>query len=108
MLTLKESIRVAAYLDGDGISLPWDQTAPFRDVYLGSFSENVNELNIAKFKDKTISSLTMKRLNDKNYIVTINVSSSRKAVKGNILNCDVPIHHIQDIMNKTLEVQCDY
>lgn len=91
---LNESVRVAAYLDGDGISLPWEHTAPFRNIILGSFSEDVNEKNIARFRGKTISSLTMKRLYDKDYFVTINVFSAGKAVKGNILRCDVPIHHI--------------
>jgi hypothetical protein len=104
---LNESVMVAASLDGDGISLPWQHTAPFRDVFLGDFSEEVNGMNVAYFKDKTISSITAQRLYDKNYYVTINVFSARKAVKHNILNCDVPIHRIEEIRNRTLEINCD-
>lgn len=105
--TLNESIIVAAYLDGDGMSEPGTNTAPFRNVYLARFNQEVNSMRVAQFKGKRVSGKDINRLSDKNYYVTINVFSARKAVNNNILKCDVPIERIENIKNKILEVHCD-
>ena len=104
---LNESIMVSANLDGDGEPEPAVNTAPFRDVYLAGYIEEVNDINVAHFKGERVSARKMSRLFDKNYYVTINVFSARKAVKNNILNCDVPIERIENIKNKTLYVHCE-
>lgn len=52
---LNESIMVAAYLDGDGMSRPGEHTAPFRNVFLEGFTEAVDNMNVAHFKGKRVS-----------------------------------------------------
>jgi hypothetical protein len=104
--SVNESISVAAYFDGDGEPMSGERTAPFRAVFLGSEREEVNEKNVAEFKRKRVSAASWKRLSDKNYFVTINVFSARKATPNNILSCDSPTYRIDNIKGRTVEVPC--
>ncbi len=104
---LKETIVVIAYFDGDGEREPGIDTSPMRDVVLGSEEQQVNANLVAEFKGSKVPSHVWKRLSDKNYFVTINTVSARKAVPDNILWCDDPIKRIEAVKGKTLEVHCD-
>lgn len=104
--SLNEGIKVAAYFDGDGDPVPGIDTSPMRAVVLGDYAEEVDDRNIANFKGKKISAQAWGTLSDKNYFVTINVFSARKAVANNILDCAAPIDHIESITGRTLEVRC--
>jgi hypothetical protein len=104
--SLNESITVVAYFDGDGEPQPGIDTSPMRAVVLGSQTEEVNDRNIAEFKGKKMFAKDWQRLYDKNFYVTINVFSARKAVANNILDCTDPIDRIENVKGKTLEVRC--
>jgi len=104
---LKESIVVIAYFDGDGEREPGTDTSPMRAVVLGSEERGVNADLVAEFKGVQAPSSAWKRLSDKNYFGTINTVAARKVVADNILWCDVPEKHIEEIKRKTLEVHCE-
>lgn len=105
--SLNESITVAAYFDGDGEPEPGVDTSPMRAVVLGNETEEVNDKNVAEFKGKKVFAKAWKRLSDKNYYVTINVFSARKAVANNILDCSVPIDRIENVKSRTWKFTVD-
>jgi hypothetical protein len=104
--SLNESIVVAAYLDGDALPGQGRNNDPFRGVFLGSDEKLVDETNVARFARTKVHFSDWKRLSDKNYFVTINVFSARKAVSNNILGCDDPIDHINGFKGKIIVVHC--
>jgi hypothetical protein len=105
--SLNESIKVAVYFDGDGEPEKGVNTTPMRAVVLGNQEKEVDDENVAKFTGRRILAERWSRLSDKNYFVTINVFSARRAVRENLLDCQYPIERIENIQNRTLEVQCD-
>ncbi len=104
--SINESIIVTAFFDGDGEPEPGKSTAPFRNVFLGNETEAINDKNIAEFRGKKIPIRAWKRLSDKNYYVTINVGSARKAAADNLLDCGASEYRIESIKGTTVEVHC--
>lgn len=104
--SIHESVLVIAYFDGDPLPGQGEYNAPMRDVYLGSDEKLVDAKNIATFDSTKISQSHWNRLSDKNYFVTINVVSARKASKNNLLDCGVPENRISTFAGKATEVTC--
>jgi len=104
--SLNESIKVAAYFDGNGEPEKGADTAPMRAVVLGNQEREVNDKDVAEFTGKKILAERWSRLSDRNYFVTINVFSARRVVRENILDCQNTTERIENIKNRTLEVQC--
>jgi hypothetical protein len=105
--SMHESILVIAYFDGDPLPGQGQDNAPFRDVFLGSDELLADAQNTATFNNTKVSESNWNRLADKNYFVTINVFSARKASKNNILNCGSPENRLGTFAGKTTEVSCD-
>lgn len=104
--SLHESVRVIAYFDGDPLPGQGRDNAPFRDVYLGNDERLVDDQNVATFETTKISQSNWNRLVNKDYFVTINVVSARKASKSNLLGCGVPEDRLSTFEGKTTEVSC--
>ena len=94
-------------LDGDPLPGQGKYNPPNRDVVLGSAQKPVDVNNEAKFTNVKIPLSDWNRLADKNYFVTINVFSARKADHNNLLDCDDPMdRRIESLGGKTIEVRC--
>jgi hypothetical protein len=78
--SLKESVVVMAYFDGDGKPEPGIDSSPMRAVVLGSEQRQVNVEMVADFKGVRIPSSAWRRLSNKNYFVTVNTFSARKTL----------------------------
>jgi hypothetical protein len=104
--SIGESMLVMAYFDGDALPGQGKYNPPNRDVFLGNDEKLVDRNNVARFDDSTIPLSDWNRLSDKNYFVTINTVSARKAAKNNLLDCTDPINRIESLKDKTIEVQC--
>ena len=103
---IHESVLVIAYFDGDPLPGQGRFNAPFRDVFLGKNEKMVDDQNVATFDSTMISKSNWNRLADKDYFVTINVVSARKASKNNLLWCGVPENRLSVFAGKTTEVSC--
>ena len=57
----------------------------------GTSEQLVDANNVATFKNVRVPLSDWKRLGDKNYFVTVNTVSARKADKNNLLDCDDPM-----------------
>ncbi|HYM77376.1 MAG TPA: hypothetical protein VE377_15485 [Candidatus Dormibacteraeota bacterium] len=102
-----ETVKVIAYFDGDAVPGQGRSNPPFRDVYLGSDEKLVDGNVIARFDNDTVLLSDWNRLADKDYFVTINVVSARKAYQNNLLDCADPIsQRIQSFAGKTIQVKC--
>lgn len=105
--SLNESVLVIAYFDGDALPGQGKYNAPFRDVFLGSDEKLVDSRNMARFDRIRVPLKKWNRLSDKNYFVTINTVSARKATNDNLLDCDDPMdRRIEALRGKTVDVQC--
>jgi len=105
--SIRESVLVIAYFDGDPLPGQGRDNAPFRGVFLGNDEKLADDQNVATFDTTKISQSNWNRLADKDYFVTINVVSARKASKNNLLWCGVPENRLSKIAGKTTEVSCD-
>jgi hypothetical protein len=76
---IHESVLVIAYFDGDALPGYEKDNAPFRDVFLGSDEKLVDANYVATFADTKVSQRNWNHLSDKNYFLTINVVSARRA-----------------------------
>ena len=102
-----ETVKVIAYFDGDALPGKGKYNPPFRDVYLGSDEKLVDSGFVARFDKGTVLLSDWNRLADKDYFVTINTVSARKADPNNLLWCADPIgQRIQSFAGKTIPVQC--
>ena len=104
--SLHESVRVIAYFDGDPLPGQGRYNAPFRDVFLGNDERLVDDQNVATFDTTKISQSNWNRLANKDYFVTINVVSARKASKNNLLWCGAPEDRLSTFEGKTRDVSC--
>jgi hypothetical protein len=105
--SIGESVLVVAYFDGDALPGQGKYEPPNRDVVLGNDEKMVDRNNVATFHDSRVPLNDWNRLSDKNYFVTINTVSARKAAKDNLLDCADPLdRRIESFKNKTIEVQC--
>ena len=105
--SIHESVLVIAYFDGDALPGQGKYNPPFRDVFLGDDKKLVDEKNVARFEGIRVPQADWNRLSDKNYFVTINTVSARKADERNLLACTDPIsRRIETFRGKTIEVQC--
>jgi len=105
--SIHESIEVLAMFDGDPLPGQGKYNPPNRDVVLGSAETLVDANNEARFKNVSVPLSDWNRLADKNYFVTINVFSARKADENSLLDCDDPIsRRIETFRGKTIEVRC--
>ena len=105
--SIHESVLVIAYFDGDALPGQGKYNPPFRDVFLGDDKKLVDEKNVARFEGIRVPLADWNRLSDKNYFVTINTVSARKADEHNLLACTDPIsRRIEAFRGKTIEVQC--
>jgi hypothetical protein len=105
--SLGESVLVIAYFDGDALPGQGKYNPPNRDVFLGNDEKMVDRRNVARFDDGRVPLDDWNRLSDKNYFVTINTVSARKAAKDNLLDCADPIdRRIESFRGKTIEVRC--
>lgn len=103
---MHESILVIAYFDGNPLPGRGKDNAPMRGVVLGSDMKLVDVKNVATFADTKISRTNWNDLADKDYFVTINVASARKASKDNLLECDTPIDRVSTFVGKPTQVFC--
>ena len=103
---LKESILVRAYFDGDPLPGKRKDNSPMRGVVLGSDMKVVDVNNVAMFAETKISRMNWNDLADKDYYVTINVVSARRASKDNLLECDTPIDRVSTFVGKSTRVFC--
>ncbi len=103
---IHESILVIAYFDGDALPGQGRYNPPMRDVYLGRDQNLVDANNIARFDHSKVPLADWNRLADKDYFVTINTVSARKADQDNLLYCNDPISRIESFRERTIEVQC--
>jgi len=105
--SIHESIEVLAMFDGDPLPGQGKYSPPNRDVVLGSSERPVDTNNEARFNNVRVPVSDWNRLADKNYFVTINVFSARKADENNLLDCDDPMsRRIESFRGKTIEVRC--
>lgn len=105
--SIHESIKVLAMFDGDPLPGQGKYNPPNRDVFLGSSEKPVDANNVATFKNVRVPLSDWNRLADKNYFVTINTVSARKADQNNLLDCDDPMdRRIETFKGKTIEVRC--
>jgi hypothetical protein len=105
--SIHESIEVLAMFDGDPLPGQGKYNPPNRDVVLGGAERPVDVNNEARFKNVRVPLSDWNRLADKNYFVTINTFSARKADENNLLNCDDPMsRRIESFRGKTIEVRC--
>ena len=69
--------------------------------------KTVDANNETRFTNIKIPLSDWNRLADKNYFVTINVFSARKADRNNLLDCDDAMdRRIESLEGKTIEVRC--
>ena len=105
--SIHESIEVLAMFDGDPLPGQGKYNPPNRDVVLGSAERPVDANNEARFKNVRVPLSDWNRLADKDYFVTINTFSARKADENNLLDCDDPMsRRIESFRGKTIEVRC--
>jgi hypothetical protein len=105
--SIGESVVVVAYFDGDALPGQGEYNPPNRDIFLGNDEKIVDRNNVARFDDSWVPLNDWNRLSDKNYFVTINTVSARKAAKDNLLDCADPIdRRIESFRGKTIEVRC--
>lgn len=105
--SMHESVLVIVYFDGDPLPGQGTYNAPFRDVYLGNDQKLVDAQNLTTFDTTKVSQSNWNRLADKNYFVTVNVFSARKASKNNLLWCGAPEDRLSTFAEKTTEVSCE-
>ena len=105
--SIGESVLVIAYFDGDALPGQGKYNPPNRDVFLGNDEKLVDQNSVARFDDSRVPLSDWQRLSDKNFFITINTVSARKADKNNLLECDDPIsRRIESFRGKTIEVRC--
>jgi hypothetical protein len=105
--SLHESVIVLALFDGDPLPGQGKYNPPNRDVFLGSDEKLVDSSGVARFDNTKVPLADWNRLSDRNYFVTINLFSARKAVSNNLLDCADPIdRRIETFRDRTIEVQC--
>lgn len=105
--SIHESIEVLAMFDGDPLPGQGKYNPPNRDVVLGSAERPVDAKNEARFNNVRVPLSDWNRLADKNYFVTINIFSARKADANNPLDCEDPMSRkIESFRGKTIEVRC--
>jgi hypothetical protein len=104
---LNETIKVIAFFDGDGEKIKGQDSAPFRDVFLGKKEVEIQEGEKANFTNIWFSQSDYSRLYSPKYYVTLNVVSGRRAHKNNLLACDVPIETIDHFANRVTAVNCN-
>ncbi len=104
---IHESVLVHVFFDGDALPGQGKLCPPMRDVFLGQAKRPLDDKNAAKFSQIRVSQSDFNRLVDKNYFVTTNTVSARKAAPNNLLWCkDLMSVRIEGIRGKTLEVPC--
>ena len=103
---IRESVKVIAYFDGDPRPGQGKYNAPMRDVVLASDEGLIDGNHVATFASTKISRSNWDRLSNKDYFVTINVVSARKASRDNLLLCSTPEDRISKFAGKTTEVPC--
>jgi len=104
--TLHESVLVIAYFDGDALPGQGKYNAPMRDVVLGSDQKIVDAKNEATFSASKISQANWNRLSNKDYFVTINTVSARKAAKDNLVYCEDPEGRISAFAGRVTQISC--
>jgi hypothetical protein len=104
--SIHESVLVIAYFDGDPLPGQGRYNAPFREVFLGQDEKLVDDQNVATFGTTMISQTNWDRLANKDYFVTINVVSARKAAKNNLLWCGTPENRLSTFEGRSTEVSC--
>jgi hypothetical protein len=103
-----ETIKVIVYFDGDGRSKPGEETAPFREVYLGKHEVELRRPGRVRINDAKISAEAVGRLSDPNYHFTINTVSGRRAFKDNLLSNGTVLGRASDLNPaKPIVVACD-
>lgn len=102
-----DAIKVIIYFDGDGVSRPGENTAPFRAVYLGKHEVELRPPSRIRISDAKISKEAVGRLSDTNYYFTVNVVSGRRALKDGVLDC-VTLGRASDLSTTSpVVVRCD-
>jgi hypothetical protein len=103
-----ESIKGTIFFDGDGTPLPNVETAPFRDVFLGEHTFELELSGPIRITDAVISRDAYSRLSDNNYYFTVNVYSGRRSFKSNVLNGGYAQGRLTDLRSgKPIEITCD-
>lgn len=104
--SMGESVIVIAYFDGDPLPGQGKYNPPMRDVFLGDDERLVDGKNVATFGSTKISKSSWDRLANKDYFVTINVVSARRASRDNLLECPSPEDRISKFAGRATEVLC--
>jgi hypothetical protein len=105
--SIHESVVVIVYFDGDPLPGQGTYNAPFRDVFLGNDEKLVDTRKVATFDTTKVSWSNWNHLADKDYFVTVNVVSARKASRNNLLSCTVPEDRLSTFAGKTTDVSCE-
>jgi hypothetical protein len=104
---LHETVKVISYFDGDALPGRGKYNPPMRDVYLGMSEQAVDDAYVARFEHIKVPKSDWDRLADKDFLVTINTVSARKAAANNLLACADPMSRkVSTMKGKTIEVQC--
>jgi hypothetical protein len=105
--SLHETVKVISYFDGDALPGEGKYNPPMRDAYLGMSEQAVDEAFVARFEHIKVPKSDWDRLADKDFFVTINTVSARKAAANNLLDCADPISRkVSTMKGKTTGVQC--
>jgi hypothetical protein len=104
--SMGESVKVIAYFDGDPLPGQGKYNPPMRGVFLGDNEIFANGKNVATFGSTKISKSSWDRLANKDYFVTINVVSARRASRDNLIECPTPEAQISKFAGRATEVFC--
>jgi hypothetical protein len=102
-----EWIKGFVIFDGDGIKKNNENTAPERDVPLGTYWFERNGAGVVSITNAAISEEAFKRLTNSDYYFTVNVFSARRVFKDNILDGGYAEGHISDVTMSPIQIKCD-
>jgi hypothetical protein len=85
---LGEGIKVIVYMHGDDGNGNDEVSAPFRNVFLGSWSIKMERAGTAQLRDIKLSKLKLSKLPAGDYFVFTNVVTARWKQPNNLLRCD--------------------
>jgi hypothetical protein len=102
-----EWIKGVVIFDGDGLKKNNENTAPERDVPLGTYWFERNGAGIVSVTNTAISEEAFRRLTNSDYYFTVNVVSGRRVFKDNILDGGYAEGRISDATKSPIQIKCD-
>ena len=102
-----ESIKGFVMFDGDGRKRNNEETAPERDVPLGSYEFERIGAGIVWVTNATVSEEAFGRLTNSDYYFTVNVVSGRRVFEDNILANGYACGRISEAIKSPVRIDCD-